>query len=182
MSPLLVIAGLTATATLMPTPIRRSPAGIERAPGALATSAGPATTAELGPDLVVLVAVGLGSGRSLLGTIELLVEVGAVGHDHLISALTRHRRGALLIDALEDAGLAGIAPILRSHIEDGTPATEALLGHADALRADARRRAEAQARRLPVRMLLPLTVFVLPGFLALTVAPVVVDALRSFAS
>ena len=68
--------------------------------------------------------------------------------------------------------------LLRSQIEDGAAVADALLELSMSLRDESRRRAETQARRLPVRMLLPLLVCVLPGFLSLTVAPVIIESLR----
>jgi tight adherence protein C len=46
-------------------------------------------------------------------------------------------------------------------------------------RADLRRRAEARARTVPVRLLFPLVFLVLPAFGLLTVAPVLLDGFGS---
>jgi tight adherence protein C len=47
------------------------------------------------------------------------------------------------------------------------------------LRLDRRRRAEIEARRVPVRLLAPLVVCVLPAFALLTVVPLLVASLRA---
>ena len=49
---------------------------------------------------------------------------------------------------------------------------------AASIRARARRRAMARARTVPVRLLFPLVFLVLPAFLLLTVAPVVLASSR----
>ncbi len=59
----------------------------------------------------------------------------------------------------------------------GAPALPALQAHLDAA-THRRHHAEIEAvRRLPIRLLVPLTLLVLPGFVLMTVAPVVVDSL-----
>jgi tight adherence protein C len=56
------------------------------------------------------------------------------------------------------------------------PALERLAGDA---RDDRRRRAEAHARRVPVKLLFPLVGCILPAFGLLTLAPVIASALRT---
>jgi tight adherence protein C len=84
--------------------------------------------------------------------------------------------GATFAGALDD--LAARAPPLRALADAllasdrlGAPVGPALARLATEQRADLRRRAEAHARRVPVRLLFPLVFVVLPAFGLLTVIP-----------
>jgi tight adherence protein C len=59
----------------------------------------------------------------------------------------------------------------------GAPAGPALTRLAHDVRTDLRRRAEARARTLPVKLLFPLVFLVLPAFGLLTVVPALLSAL-----
>jgi len=90
--------------------------------------------------------------------------------------------GVRLADALdaEAARTAALAPLLAllAISERSGAAVGAALGRlAASTRAQARRRAMARARTVPVRLLFPLVFLVLPAFLLLTVAPVVLASL-----
>jgi Type II secretion system (T2SS), protein F len=84
--------------------------------------------------------------------------------------------GASFGDALGDLGrrvprLRALADALRASDRLGAPVGPALSRLADEQRAELRRRAEAHARRVPVRLLFPLVFVVLPAFGLLTVIP-----------
>jgi pilus assembly protein TadC len=84
--------------------------------------------------------------------------------------------GATLGDALVDLGaraprLRPLSDALLASDRLGAPVGPALAGLADEERAELRRRAEAHARRVPVRLLFPLVFAVLPAFGLLTVVP-----------
>jgi Flp pilus assembly protein TadB len=66
---------------------------------------------------------------------------------------------------------ARVAALVRAATRFGAPLASLLVTQADALRASDRRRAEAQARRLPVLMLFPLAVCVLPALLCVFLGP-----------
>jgi len=88
--------------------------------------------------------------------------------------------GQSLDDALRDLGashplLRPLVDALRTSARLGSPAAAALARLAVEVRADARRRAEARARTVPVRLCFPLVACVLPAFALLTVIPVVLD-------
>lgn len=96
----------------------------------------------------------------------------------------RCRLGATLVDALTDAGrtepaLRPLADGLVVAERNGAPVAELLARLADEARATVRRRAEAHARRVPVRLLFPLIFLVLPAFGLLTVVPALATGLRS---
>jgi tight adherence protein C len=67
--------------------------------------------------------------------------------------------------------LRGLADALLASDRLGAPVGPALARLATEERAALRRRAEAHARRVPVRMLFPLVFLVLPAFGLLTLAP-----------
>jgi len=92
--------------------------------------------------------------------------------------------GQSLDDALctlgrSTVGLRPLAEALRTSTHLGSPAAPALARLAAEVRADDRRRAEARARTVPVRLCFPLVACVLPAFALLTVAPVVLGGLRT---
>jgi tight adherence protein C len=103
----------------------------------------------------------------------------------LARAVAEADHGRRLADALEDVpAQAGestrplIAVLLASE-RYGAPVGAGLERLATEVRADVRRRSEASARRVPVKLLFPLVVCILPAFGLLTVAPLVAGALRS---
>jgi tight adherence protein C len=74
--------------------------------------------------------------------------------------------------------LRPLTEALRTSSRLGSPAAPALARLAIDARADARRRAEARARTVPVRLCFPLVACILPAFALLTVVPVVLGGLR----
>jgi hypothetical protein len=80
--------------------------------------------------------------------------------------------------ALHEPSLAPVAEVLALSERSGAPTAELLERLADEARADLRRRAEAHARRVPVRLLFPLVFLVLPAFGLLTVVPALLTGLR----
>jgi Flp pilus assembly protein TadB len=79
-------------------------------------------------------------------------------------------------EAFEAFGRSGptearVAALVRAATRFGAPLAGLLVTQADALRTSDRRRAEAQARRLPVLMLFPLAFCVLPALLCVFLGP-----------
>ena len=89
------------------------------------------------------------------------------------------RRRAARSRARRSPTLRPLADALRTSARLGTPAAPALARLATEVRADVRRRAEARARTVPVRLCFPLVLCVLPAFALLTVVPVVLSGLRT---
>jgi tight adherence protein C len=75
--------------------------------------------------------------------------------------------------AAAEPELRPLADALRTSARLGSPAAPALARLASEVRADLRRRAEARARVVPVRLCFPLVTCILPAFALLTVAPAV---------
>ncbi|MEW6472708.1 MAG: type II secretion system F family protein [Actinomycetota bacterium] len=100
----------------------------------------------------------------------------------LAAALAAAEGGLRLVEALEaeaerSPDFAPLAATLASGEWSGAAVAPALARLAAQTRAQARRRAMARARTVPVRLLFPLVFLVLPAFLLLTVAPVVLASL-----
>jgi Flp pilus assembly protein TadB len=83
--------------------------------------------------------------------------------------------GRSLPEALRGFGGSGddarIAALVVAATRFGAPLAELLVIQADALRTAERRRAEAEARRLPVLMLFPLSLTILPALLVVFLGP-----------
>ena len=157
----------------------RSRAGRRRVPRRT-TSAPVAEAVALTADLLAMaVAAGL--------TPYLAVEVaarfappGAAGP--LSTVLSAVDGGLRFVDALDAEAvrsphLAPLLATLANSERSGAPVGPALGRLAASTRAQSRRRAMARARTVPVRLLFPLVFLVLPAFLLLTVAPVVLASL-----
>ena len=64
----------------------------------------------------------------------------------------------------------------------GVPLAEVLARLGEEARRQRRRLAESDARRVPVRLLLPLALCMLPGFVILTIVPVIARTLAAIAA
>ena len=100
----------------------------------------------------------------------------------LRAALQATQDGSRLADALDEEArrtpdLAPVLALLAATERSGAPVAAQLRRLAAQIRAQGRRRAMARARTVPVRLLFPLVFLVLPAFLLLTVAPVVLAGL-----
>ena len=60
----------------------------------------------------------------------------------------------------------------------GTSVAQALRVHSDSLRTERRQRAEEQAAKTTVKMIIPLVLFVMPSLIFVTVGPAVIQLLR----
>lgn len=129
-----------------------------------------------------LAAVVLTAGLTPYLAVEVLARSGpGRAAARLEAVLAATRAGDRLADALdaEAAGSPALAPllaILAASERTGAAAGPALGRLAASSRARIRRRAMTRARTVPVRLLFPLVFLVLPAFLVLTVAPVVLAA------
>ncbi len=129
---------------------------------------------------VDLVGVGVAAGH----TPYLAVRLGARWSPPLVAreldtAVHACTIGQSFDDALRELGrrapgTRALAETLRTSARLGSPAAPALARLAAELRADLRRRAEARARTVPVRLCFPLVGCILPAFALLTVIPAVV--------
>jgi tight adherence protein C len=145
------------------------------------TAGVPAEAIALAADLLA-VAVAAGLTPYLALQVAGRFATGAAG-SRLEAVLRAAEGGERLADALdaESARTPDLAPllaVLANSERSGVPAGSSLTRLAVSVRAQARRRAMARARTVPVRLLFPLVFLVLPAFLVLTVAPVVLAGLN----
>lgn len=135
------------------------------------------------PLILDLLQVAVSAGATPYRALELAVQWGPPkGGTALGLALGATRVGSSLSDALETTAsavptLAPLTAVLVASDRLGAPAGPALTRLAHEVRADLRRRAEARARTLPVKLLFPLVFLVLPAFGLLTVVPALLTAL-----
>ncbi|MCY4271712.1 MAG: type II secretion system F family protein [bacterium] len=136
------------------------------------------------PEAVDLLRLAVSSGLNVHLAVAAVGErlVGPVG-EGLSEAVGRTQAGIRLGDALEplpESVGEPLRPLVRVLIDADRYGTE-LESPLAQLAADSRlwrrRRAEEQARRLPVRLLLPLVTCILPAFILLTLAPVLAETL-----
>ncbi len=138
------------------------------------------------PEVADLLVVAVGAGL----TVHLAVAgVARRAHgpvaDGLRQAVDEVALGRRLADALADVPARvgePCRPLVAALVAAeryGGPLLDRLARLADEARADARRRAEEVARRVPVTLLFPLVLCTLPAFGLLTVAPLLAGGLRS---
>jgi tight adherence protein C len=136
------------------------------------------------PVVVDLVGVAVSAGCTPFHAIEQAARYGPAHTAASLGVVVQAcARGRSLDDALRSLGstVATLRPLtdaLRTSARLGTPAAPALSRLAAEVRADVRRRAEARARTVPVRLCFPLVICVLPAFALLTVVPVVLTGLH----
>jgi tight adherence protein C len=135
------------------------------------------------PLVLDLLQVAVGAGSTPYRALELAVRWGPPASAAAFrTALDATQVGSSLGDALEAVAssapaLAVVTDVLLASERLGAPAAPALTRLAHDVRADLRRRAEARARTLPVKLLFPLVFLVLPAFGLLTVVPALLTAL-----
>lgn len=145
-----------------------------------------ASVAESLPEAVDLLALAVGAGL----TVPLAVAaVGRRGEGPVAAGLARvaaeAASGRRCADSLEDLpGQLGesvrpLVTVLVAAERYGAPLGASLERLASEVRDDRRRRAEASARRVPVKLLFPLVCCVLPAFALLTVVPMLAGAFQA---
>jgi Flp pilus assembly protein TadB len=138
------------------------------------------------PEVVDLLALCTSAGLTLPLAHPLLAEaVGpplgpALAAAHRAAELGRSRADALA-EALKPLGdgPTALAHVLADHLRYGTPLGPSLDRLGMEVRLHRRRRAEEDARRVPIRLLGPLVACVLPAFGLLTVVPLLAASLRA---
>lgn len=129
--------------------------------------------------LADLTALGLVAGLSFPSSLE---AAGRHAAPQLATAVRRIGRVARLDGTVAAyAGASGeLAPLLglvAGAMATGAPVAAAVAGFGVQIREQQRIRAVASARRLAVRLLFPLALLILPGFIVLIVGPVAMEGL-----
>ncbi len=124
--------------------------------------------------LAELTALGLTAGLTFAAAIDAATTAvpGEASSTLRRAGRREHAPGSPLLD---DPGLFVVA---RRALATGAPLLPAVSGYAAALRSEERSRQINAARRLPVKLLFPLALLILPGFLVLTVGPAVLGSLE----
>jgi tight adherence protein C len=136
------------------------------------------------PAAIDLLAVAVSSGATPFGAVEIAERwasptVGAAFATVLDSCrLGASFETALANSARRDPRLAPLTSVLATGVRLGAAVNDSLARLAAESRRDLRRRAEARARTVPVRLLFPLVFLVLPAFGLLTVVPAVAAGFR----
>lgn len=139
------------------------------------------------PDVVDLLSVCTEAGLNVALSLKRVGEAtpGALGSE-LRRALAKVELGVPRAEALaefaqrnEIEDLEGLVATIVGAERFGTQLAPSLRGFASETRAKRRRRAEEQARRAPVKMLFPLVFLILPGFILLTLVPLVLSTFQS---
>lgn len=136
-------------------------------------------------DVVTLIGLAVSSGHNLLGALR-AAAANASGPlaDGIGGAVASVDHGVRLADALEalpDRLGEVVRPVVAALVSCdryGAPLGPTLDRLASDVRIASRQRAEAAARRLPIRLLFPLVSCILPAFGLLTVAPLIAGSLR----
>jgi tight adherence protein C len=138
------------------------------------------------PDVVDLLLLCAGAGLSLPLSHRVVADrapppVGAALGAAADASDGGRVRADALVEALAPLGdrAAALGHVLIDHLRYGVPLAPALERLGLELRLDRRRRAEEEARRVPVRLLAPLLLCVLPAFGLLSVVPLLVASLRN---
>ncbi len=133
--------------------------------------------------LADLVGLGVASGRTVRGALE-------AARPHIHPALSSEvqtllgemdRLGTAPALAAAGARLADLGRVTAAAVTSGAPVVAAITAHADRVRHTRHEARITASRRLPVRLLLPLALLILPGFVVLAVGPALLQALARLA-
>jgi tight adherence protein C len=93
-------------------------------------------------------------------------------------------RAEALRNLVERTGVDDIRSLVGTLIQTdrfGTSVAQALRVHSDSLRTERRQRAEEQAAKTTIKMVIPLVLFVLPSIIIVTLGPAVISLIRTLA-
>src|SRR4029077_17203721 len=141
------------------------------------------------PDALELTAICVEAGLALD---QALMRVGEDLHHahpdlsdefHLVNL--EMRAGKPRVEALrnltERTGVDDIRALVGTLVQTdrfGTSVAQALRVHSDSLRTERRQRAEEQAAKTTIKMVIPLVIFVLPSIIFVTIGPAVIELVR----
>ena len=125
-----------------------------------------------------LAAIGLTGGLNMATSLRIAKDVGSGVISCELEKILAVARIDGLGQAMASAGGDGARPYQTVSRTDATggPMLQSVRALADEMWAEQATAVVEKARKLPVAMLLPLTLLILPGFLLLTIAPAVLEA------
>lgn len=135
-------------------------------------------------DLVTLLAVAIRAGVPLGLAFEVAArEVGTPVEGEVDALLRSARLRGLAVALTETTGLLGrLASHLARAQVSGASMASAIETFLTSLRDEEQARLAERARTLPVKLILPISLLLLPGFVALVLGPYVIDQLGGLAS
>ena len=110
-------------------------------------------------------------------------ELSAEFHLFDLEARAGKPRVEALRNLAERTGVDDIKSLVGTLIQTdrfGTSVAQALRVHSDSLRTERRQRAEEQAAKTTVKMIIPLVLFVMPSLIVVTVGPAIIQLLKIF--
>jgi tight adherence protein C len=132
--------------------------------------------------LVLLIHAGLTPVQAVRESAGVAPPSARPGFSAVVHHLDRGQDFSRALAALPEhlgAGAVGLTDLIAGADRNGLPLSPVLESLAYEARAARRRRSEADARRLPVRLSFPLVACTLPSFVLLAIAPAVIAALSS---
>ncbi len=125
------------------------------------------------------VVLGLRAGLTLEGALrEALTDLDPALTGEVRGVLRAARHSGLRLALADASGLGErLFRITADAVQTGAPLAPAVEALADELRHEDHARRMAAARRLPVRMLLPLALLILPGFVLVVIGPALLGSL-----
>lgn len=137
---------------------------------------------------VICVEAGLALDQALMRVGEDLHHAHAdLSHEfHLVNLEMRagKPRAEALRNLVERTGVDDIRSLVGTLIQTdrfGTSIAQALRVHSDSLRTERRQRAEEQAAKTTIKMVIPLVLFVLPSIIFVTLGPAIIQLVRTLA-
>src|SRR5438094_10147486 len=135
---------------------------------------------------VICVEAGLALDQALMRVGEDLHHAHPDLSDEFYLVNLEMRAGKPRVEALrnliERTGVDDVRALVGTLVQTdrfGTSVAKALRVHSDSLRTERRQRAEEQAAKTTIKMVIPLVVFVLPSIIFVTLGPAVIELVRT---
>ena len=139
--------------------------------------------------LVVCVEAGLGLNQAIVRVSDEVEHISSAMSEELQIVNLEIRAGTPREDALRHLGdrtgmkdIQGLVAMLIQTDRFGTSIAQALRVHSDDLRVKRRQRAEEQAAKTTIKLVIPLAVFVFPAMFVVILGPAVLSIMESFGS
>ena len=134
--------------------------------------------------LAEMCALGLASGHDFAGSLRLASQSVSEELRSIVNRVLRRSRLSGLSSALasESGPCRDLFRLVSRAVDSGAPVRSAVEAFVDDAIAAERARNLATARRLPVKLLFPLALLILPGFMVLTVGPTLLGSIQQFAA
>lgn len=137
---------------------------------------------ERDPDVMLiarLLALSIASGQPIGAGLQDIAKLLPAAEAREVRKVIQRARSVGIAPALVEASgpLAGLAGRLAQAHLSGAPATASIEAFVTSMHDAARYRSLEEARTVGVKLTLPLTLLLLPGFILLTIAPFVLDQL-----